>query len=507
VKRERWATRLGLVLALAGNAIGLGNFLRFPGQAAANGGGAFMIPYFLSLLLIGIPLMWAECAIGRFGGRHGHGHTGGMFDTLWAHPLSKYVGVFGIFIPFTVALYYIPITSWCLAFSWFSLTGAYEGLETRAELGAFLAAFQGWEANEHFAGRGPLYLFFGITLGVTLLTLARGVALGIERLAKLALPALFGMAVLLAVRVLTLEPPEGAGPDQTVLSGLGFVWNPDLTALANPAVWLAAAGQVFFTLSVGWGIIHTYMSYVGPDEDVALTGLSMASLNEFAEVVLGGTIAITASVVFFGIAATGDIARSTFDLGFQSMAVIFLQLPFGRVLGALWFLLLFFAGLTSAVAITQPTVALIQEGFSVTRERAVALVGAALALLSVPPLWFAGVLDDLDFWAGSFALLVFGLAEVLIFAWGFGIERGWTEITRGAAIRVPRILVPILKYVTPLFLAVILLAFSIQNLPDVLLSGGLEIWLGRILMLAIFAALTLLVRRALKSRPGREADA
>ena len=500
VGRDRWATKLGLILALAGNAIGLGNFLRFPGQAAANGGGAFMLPYFLSLLLIGLPLMWAECAIGRLGGRHGHGHTGGMFDVLWPHPASKYIGVFGIFIPFTVALYYIPITSWCLAFSWFSFTGAYEGLTSRHEVGSFLSAFQGWETNEHFGSRGPLYLFFLVTVGITLLTLAGGIGRGIERLAKVALPLLFAMAVLLVIRVLTLDPPPGAPPDQTVLSGLGFVWNPRPEALIDPGVWLAAAGQVFFTLSVGWGIIHTYTSYLAPDDDVALTGLSTASLNEFAEVVLGGTIAITASVVFFGIVATQEIAGSTFDLGFQAMAVIFQQLPAGRFLGGLWFLLLFFAGLTSAVAITQPAIALIQEGFEVSRRRAVALVGVALIVLSAPALWWEGVLDELDFWAGTFALLVFGLAEAIVFGWIFGIERGWGEITRGAEIAVPRIAATILKYVTPVFIGAILLGFSIQYLPGVLASGGARTWAARLLMVAIFAGFAWMVRTALARR-------
>ena len=151
-----------------------------------------MIPYFLSLLLIGIPLMWAECAIGRYGGRFGHGHTAGMLHRLWPHPVSKYIGVFGIFIPFTVALYYIPITSWCLAFSWFSFSGAYEGLVTRAEIGDFLKAFQGWESNAHFHGRGALYFFFLLTLALNLMILTGGIARGIERFAKLALPALFG---------------------------------------------------------------------------------------------------------------------------------------------------------------------------------------------------------------------------------------------------------------------------------------------------------------------------
>jgi SNF family Na+-dependent transporter len=256
---------------------------------------------------------------------------------------------------------------------------------------------------------------------------------------------------------------------------------------------------------VGWGIIHTYMSYVGEDEDVALIGLSSASLNEFAEVVLGGTIAITASVVFFGIVATGEIAQSTFDLGFQAMAAIFQQLPAGRLLGAMWFLLLFFAGLTSAVAITQPAVALIQEGFGITRGRAVALVGLALLVLSAPAMWWEGVLDDLDFWAGTFALLVFGLAEALIFAWIFGMERGWQEITRGSAIRVPRIIAPILKYVTPSFLALILAAFCIRTLPGVVASTSVGIWLGRALMIGIFAGLALLVRTALRQRSSEEA--
>lgn len=499
--RDRWASRIGLVLALAGCAVGLGNFLRFPGQAAANGGGAFLIPYLLSLVLIGMPLLLAECAMGRFGGQYGHNHTPGILNRMWPHPSSKYIGVFGVFIPFTVALYYIPITSWCLAFSWFSLTGTYAGLESRAEIGSFLAAFQGWETNEHFSGHGTAYLFFGLTLGITIFVLAGGIARGIERLARFAFPALFAMALLLMVRVLLLEPPPGAGPGHSVLDGLGFVWNPRLGELANARVWLAAAGQVFFTLSVGWGIVHTYTSYLGPDEDVALAGLSTASLNEFAEIVLGGTIAITAAVVFFGVTATQEIATGTFDLGFQSMAVIFQQLPAGQLLGCLWFLLLFFAGLTSAVAITQPMIALLEEAFGLSRRRAVTVVGIALFSLSTPVIWLHGVLDELDFWAGTFSLLVFGLAESVIFAWLFGMDRGWAEITRGAQIRVPAIVRPVLRYVTPLFLAVILLGFAIQELPSALAKSGSAAWVARGLAVAIFVGIAVVARRALGPSP------
>jgi SNF family Na+-dependent transporter len=504
-ERERWGTRIGLVLALAGNAIGLGNFLRFPGLAAANGGGAFMIPYFTALLLIGIPLLWAECAIGRFGGRFGHGHTAGMFHEMWPSPLAKYVGMLGIFIPFTVGLYYLPLASWCLGFAWFSLTGAYEGLTTRAELGSFLAAYQGWEQNQHFHSRAPMLLFYLLSLAITLLTLAGGIARGIERLAKVALPLLFAIGILLAIRVLTLDPPPGAGPDQSVSAGMGFVWNSDLSALWEPRVWLAAAGQVFFTLSVGWGIVHTYMSYVGPDEDVALAGLSAATYNEFAEVVLGGTIAITAAVVFFGITATREIAQSTFDLGFQSMALIFQTLPGGRLLGSLWFLLLFFAGLTSAVAIVQPAVSLLEEGFGATRSRAVAVAGSVLVVLTAPVLWCNGVLGELDFWAGTYALLVFGLLEALIVGWSFGIDRTFQELTHGARIRVPPLLKPVLRYVTPLFLAAVLLAFSYLELPRMLRRGTPEIWIARAMMVGVLVALVLGVRSALGERQAERA--
>jgi hypothetical protein len=157
--RQRWGTRLGLVLAMAGNAIGLGNFLRFPVKAAANGGGAFMLPYFCALILLGIPLMWSEWAVGRYGGRHGHGTTPGMFSLMWKHPVAKYLGAFGIFLPLTIAIYYCYIESWTLAFAWFSGTGAYFGVTTREAMGQFLRGYQGVEANQFFRRLCLLLLF------------------------------------------------------------------------------------------------------------------------------------------------------------------------------------------------------------------------------------------------------------------------------------------------------------------------------------------------------------
>jgi len=116
-KREHWATRIGLILAMAGNAVGLGNFLRFPVQAAENGGGAFMIPYIIAFLTVGIPLMWIEWAMGRYGGAYGHGTTPSIFNLIRPGKLSRLLGVFGLWIPLVVIIYYIYIESWTLGFA------------------------------------------------------------------------------------------------------------------------------------------------------------------------------------------------------------------------------------------------------------------------------------------------------------------------------------------------------------------------------------------------------
>ena len=142
--RERWGTRIGLVLAMAGNAVGLGNFLRFPVQAAQNGGGTFMIPYFISFLLLGIPMMWIEWGVGRYGGSHGHGSVPGMFDVLtdrkkkWA----KYLGVLGVVGPLIVFIYYTYVVSWMLGFSFFSLIGDYFGMGNVEEMRNYLYSYQ-----------------------------------------------------------------------------------------------------------------------------------------------------------------------------------------------------------------------------------------------------------------------------------------------------------------------------------------------------------------------------
>ena len=496
--REHWATRIGLILAMAGNAVGLGNFLRFPTQAAQNGGGVFMIPYMVSLALIAIPLMWVEWAIGRYGGVRGHGTTPAIFKLLWRHRLAKYFGVLGLFVPFVVVCYYMYIESWTLGYALMSITGQLPatqdlgGISTTDYLAPFqnlLKQYTGMDGTDIYKPSLMAYTMFVITVLLNILVLIKGISGGIEKLAKVAMPLLFIFAVILMIRVLTLETPHGSA-----LDGLNFLWTPKWDELFNPKVWLAAAGQVFFTLSLGFGAIITYASYLKKNDDIVLSGLSASSLNEFAEVVLGASIAIPAAAAFFGVISAQQIAASgAFNLAFVSLPAIFANIPMGNLFGFLWFSLLFIAGLTSSVAITQPVIAFLEDEFKLSRRTSVLLTMSTLFAVAHIPVFLASALDEMDFWAGTFFVVVFALIEVLIFFWAFGPEKAWEEINRGGIIQAPRIFYPIMRFVTPAFLLVITGWWMVDILPQYLTSASWTAWVAREAMIVMIFLLCLLV--------------
>lgn len=454
-QRESWGSRWGLILAAAGNAVGIGNLLRFPAQAAQNGGGAFMIPYVVSLLLFGLPMMWIAWTIGRYGGRFGHGSTPGMFDRMWAHPVAKYLGVIGLALPLLFCLYYTYIESWCLGYAWFSLTGDYAGgAGQTVHLRTYLDEFLGnTTTTSYFPGFNAAITFAVITVLLNVWILYRGVARGIELLAKIAMPALFLFCLVLVVRMFSLDDGRGS-----IWDGLAFLWTPNFGALSSPTVWVAAAGQIFFTLSIGFGTLECYASYLKDNDDVALTGLTTVAANEFVEVIFGSLIAIPACALFFGADQVPEIASSgSFSIGMVAMPEVLRSFPGAEFFGTIWFLLLFFAAFTSSVGVAQPVIAFFEDEAKLPRSAAAMVVGLMWILGTIPIIFFYryGVLDELDFWAGTLGLVVFALIESVLFAWIFGIRRGWTELHLGGLIRIPRVFRFVMRYVTPLLLAAI----------------------------------------------------
>ncbi len=223
-KRDAWATKTGLILAMAGNAIGLGNFLRFPTQAAENGGGAFMIPYFVAFIVIGIPIMWMEWGMGRYGGSRGHGTTPAIFNLFWKSPISRTLGVIGLWIPLIVTVYYVYIESWTLGYALHFLLGSNPSLDSGSASNAaeYVIPYSNFLADYLGAGDGVFLTpskmaitAFVITIAANFYIMMKGISGGIEIFVKYALPVLFVLAIILAVKTLTLKTDYGTAIERS----------------------------------------------------------------------------------------------------------------------------------------------------------------------------------------------------------------------------------------------------------------------------------------------------
>ncbi len=463
---ENWGSRIGVIMAVAGSAVGLGNFLRFPGLAAQYGGGAFMIAYFISLLVIGIPICWTEWTLGRYGGQRGFHSTSGVFHALLRHRWAKYLGVIGFVVPVGIYIYYVYIEAWCLGYALNALVGRLS--VSGADYAGFFSQFTG-AAGDGVAlrfGLGDVGIFVLVVYTLNFFFIYRGISKGIEIVCKFAMPALIVIAIVILVRVLTLGTPDPLKPDQSVFAGLGYLWNPgDIwTGLRNAQLWLAAAGQIFFSLSVGFGVIITYASYLREGDDVVLSGLTATAANEFCEVGLGGLITVPAAFVFLG--AAGIVGQGTFGLGFAVLPEVFARMPAGHLFASGFFVLLFLAAVTSSLSMLQPGIAFLEETLGIGRRASVALLGVITATGTLL-VWFFSqdlkVLDTIDFWVGTVMLFVQATILVIIFGWGLGIDRGWQIAHEGAEMRIPGIYKVVIKYITPLFLVTIFAVFVLQK--------------------------------------------
>lgn len=457
--KEMWGSRLGLVLAMAGNAVGLGNFLRFPVQAIQNGGGAFIIPYLVCFLLMGIPLLLVEWSMGRFSGLRGNHAIPFILGELDRRWFWKYIGVFGIFTNVAVAAYYCYLESWTLGYIWYSISGAFSG-QSAEQVSAMFSSYVGLENS-------TTVIFWVICLVLNTWILSRSLAGGVEVVAKIGMPLLIVFAIFLAWRGLTLK----AGADGAVFDGMvgaNFLWTPDFSTIWQPKVWLAAAGQIFFTLAVGMGSVQCYASFMKKNDDLPLNAMTAGWTNEFVEVVLGASILIPISVGYLGIDKVVEMTRNGgLGLGFRTFPYLFQQWGdvFAALAGVAWFGLLFFAGITSSLAMGMPCLTFLRDEFGWRRETAAWAFGATIFVLGIPTVLYfnEGVFDEFDYWAGTVSLVVFAFAESILFAWVWGMDKGWAEINRGADIRLPRVFYFIIKYITPLILGWVF--FS--NLPGI----------------------------------------
>lgn len=515
--KDAWNSRVGVIFAVAGGAVGLGNFLRFPGQVAQFGGGAFMIAYFIALLIIGLPLGWAEWTMGRYGGQKGFSAAPGVFTSIWKRSFAKYLGIFAILIPLGVFTYYVYIQAWCLGYAVNYLMGMIQ-FDTISESTSFWANFVGVEKDGSALGFGLQKVggYIIIAFIIDFFLIFRGVSKGIEFFTKRAIPILILLGLIILVRVITLGSPDPENPQNSINNGLGFMWNPNKLVLQefnkaedqwvtlhqvigteaeasernrvaaspseyriqektiwdqlqSPKLWLAAAQQIFLSLCLGAGAIIVYASYMKKDDDVVLSNLSSTSANEFTEVAIGGLMTIPAGFAFLG--AIGVEGVGTFGLGFNVLPMVFSKMPMGQFFGFLFFFLLFLASVSAVLAMLQPGKAFLQEVLQTSHLKTIGILLVITTFSSSIVFWFTKdlkALDTFDFWI-TFFMFIMVTFEIITFGWALGVDKGMKEANRGAAFPIPAFFKPIFKYVCPIFLISI---FVLWILIDVFGYGG-----------------------------------
>ncbi|MFC0559477.1 sodium-dependent transporter [Halalkalibacter alkalisediminis] len=408
-EREQWGTRAGFILAAIGSAVGLGNIWRFPYVAYENGGGAFFFPYLFALLTAGIPLLIMEFTIG-------HKYRGSA--PLSYARLSKkteWIGWWQIAISFVISTYYAVIIAWAMAYTYFAVNQRW-GEDT----GGFLMADYLKRVDLVSGGAPgdigslvpgvfiPLVLVWVITLGV----LFKGVKRGIEVANRIFIPLLVVMFLLIVVRALTLE---GA------MLGLDAFFKPNWSEIMTPAVWVAAYGQIFFSLSIGFAIMITYSSYLPKKSDINnnafITGFSNSSFELLAGIGVFAAIGFMANASGVGI---NEVASAGIGLAFVVFPEIINTFPgMNGFFGVLFFGSLVLAGLSSLISIVETFVSGIQDKFKISRVKAVMIGGGLSALISILFATQGGLffLDAADYFINQFGVALAGLVSVVAVSW------------------------------------------------------------------------------------------
>lgn len=407
MERSQWGTRAGFVMAAVGSAVGLGNIWRFPYVAYENGGGAFFIPYLFALLTAGIPILIMEFTIGhKF-----RGSAPLSFFRMSGKKL-EWMGWWAIFVSFVISTYYAVIIAWSMRYTIFSFNQAW-GSDTEAFLfNDFLqlTVTPGQTGGLVWGVLIPLALVWIITLGI----LFAGVKKGIELANRIFIPTLVVIFLVVVIRAVTLD---GAS------LGLDAFFKPNFDAILNPQVWVAAYGHIFFSLSVAFAIMITYASYLPKKSDITNNAFITGFANSAFELLAG--IGVFAALGFManqqGV-AVADVAAAGVGLAFVVFPQIINEFPgFNGLFGALFFLSLTLAGLTSLISITETYVAGFSEKFGISRNKAVALGGGLAAVISILFATQGGLffLDVADYFINQFGVAAIGLVEVVLIVWVF----------------------------------------------------------------------------------------
>ena len=457
--REQWTGQVGFILAAIGSAVGLGNIWRFPGVAYENGGGAFLIPYLVALITAGIPILFLDYAIGhRFRGSAptAFRRLGGPRSGRWLEGL----GWFQVAIAFVIGLYYTVVIAWALSYFVFSFDLRW-GEDTASFLtGEYLQVGDPGFSFEFVPG---VLIPLAIVWIVTIAVLAAGVAKGVQRANVIFLPLLVVAFAVLVVRALFLD---GAA------EGLNALFTPNWEALGDPNVWIAAYSQIFFSLSIAFGIMITYASYRKRKANLTAPGLVVAFANSSFEILAG--IGVFATLGFFafqqGVAVSELEGLTGVGLSFITFPAIVSQMPGGPIFGVLFFGSLTMAGFTSLLSVLQVVSAAFQEKFGLSPRQAAVRVGGVSAILSI--LIFSTTtgllaLDTADQWANNIGIVASAVLSTVLVVWV--LRKGGElrfHLNAVSTFRVGRVWIFLVGILAPVVLAYMLISRTVTLIVD-----------------------------------------
>lgn len=465
-KRGAFSSRTVFILAAIGSAVGLGNIWRFPYVAYENGGGAFVIPYLVALLTAGIPFLFLDYAVGH----RNRGSAPLSFARM--HRGAEGLGWWQVGICFMIAVYYAAVIAWALRYTFFSVTKAW-GTDPEGFLfGEFLQAGEpGLDTTVVLGVLVPLALVWLAVLVVMVL----GVQKGIGATSVVFIPVLVLAFAALVVRALFLP---GAA------DGLDALFTPDWAALASTSVWAAAFGQIFFSLSVGFGIMITYASYVQRDTDMTGSGLVVGFANSGFELLAG--IGVFAALGFMAQAngvSVGEVATDGLGLAFIAFPAIISEAPAGALIGVLFFASLVLAGLTSLISVIEVVVSAVRDKFAMTRRNAALAVSVPSAVLSL--LFFSTtsgvyVLDIVDNFINRFGILLVAVASMVVVVWVLrALPTLAAHMNRNGSVHLGSWWIVLMAVIAPVALTFILVQDFIDTVQQP--YGGYPTW-----MLAVF---------------------
>lgn len=444
-KKERgnFGSKLGVILASAGSAVGLGNIWRFPYETGNHGGAAFILIYLGCILLLGLPIMIAEFLIGRYS----QANTARAYQILAPGTQWRWVGRMGVLAGFLILGYYSVVAGWTLEYIFEAVSNSFAG-KTPAE---FISSFQSFSSNPW---RPALWLT--LFLLATHFIIVKGVEKGIEKSSKIMMPTLFIIILILVGCSVTLP---GAG------KGIEFLLKPDFSKV-DGNVFLGAMGQAFFSLSLGMGCLCTYASYFSKNTNLTRTAFSVGIIDTFVAV-LAGFIIFPAA---FSVGIQPDAGPS---LIFITLPNVFQQAFSGipilaYIFSVMFYVLLALAALTSTISLHEVVTAYLHEEFNFTRGKAARLVTTGCILLGILcslslgvtkefTIFGLGMFDLFDFVTAKLMLPLGGLLISIFTGWYLDKKLVWSEITNNGTLKVPtyKLIIFILKYVAPIAISVI----------------------------------------------------